>query len=245
MGQYEARDGDHTKGNYHVVLPDGRKQTVDYYIDGYSGYVADVKYDGYAKPYDYKHSASKSSYEKPTYTTEYKQQPSYSTGYKQQEYLQPTYTQYSKPSYKKTHSAPAYTSAKPVYNKEQSYAKETTSYEAPKEVYVAKEPVYKTKTITVPAYKPSYVVVESKPTYKPTSTVEYNKPVEEYTPVEYKPYHPEVYEQETNAKTVYQPEKIADSYAVESTFAHHQTEPEVYDDKVTVLPILFRGDTKK
>jgi len=54
MNQYEARDGDNTKGTYSVVLPDGRRQTVDYYVNGYSGYVADVKYDGYAKAYDYK-----------------------------------------------------------------------------------------------------------------------------------------------------------------------------------------------
>ena len=51
MGQYEARDGEYTKGNYNVVLPDGRRQNVDYKVDGYSGYVADVTYDGYAKAY--------------------------------------------------------------------------------------------------------------------------------------------------------------------------------------------------
>ena len=32
--------------NYHVLLPDGRKQTVTYTVDGYGGYVADVKYEG-------------------------------------------------------------------------------------------------------------------------------------------------------------------------------------------------------
>ncbi len=62
FGQYESRDGDNTKGNYWVVLPDGRKQTVDYYVNGYSGFVADVKMDGYAaapaygKQMDYKPS---------------------------------------------------------------------------------------------------------------------------------------------------------------------------------------------
>ena len=49
MNQYEARDGDNTKGTYSVVLPDGRRQTVDYYVNGYSGYVADVKYEGEAQ----------------------------------------------------------------------------------------------------------------------------------------------------------------------------------------------------
>ena len=62
MSQYEARDGDKTTGNYQVVLPDGRKQTVNYYVDGYSGYVADVQYDGYAKAYDYKPTYSAPAY---------------------------------------------------------------------------------------------------------------------------------------------------------------------------------------
>ena len=62
MSQYEARDGDKTTGSYSVVLPDGRKQTVNYYVDGYSGYVADVQYDGYAKAYDYKPTYSAPAY---------------------------------------------------------------------------------------------------------------------------------------------------------------------------------------
>ena len=67
MNQYEARDGDNTKGTYSVVLPDGRRQTVDYYVNGYSGYVADVKYDGYAKAYDYKPTYSAPAYKPTTY----------------------------------------------------------------------------------------------------------------------------------------------------------------------------------
>ena len=67
MGQYEGRDGDHTKGNYWVVLPDGRKQNVDYKVDGYSGYVADVTYDGYAKAYDHK-TYSAPAYSAPAYS---------------------------------------------------------------------------------------------------------------------------------------------------------------------------------
>ena len=66
MGQYEARDGDNTKGNYWVVLPDGRKQNVNYYVNGYSGYVADVTYDGYAKAYDHK-TYSAPAYSAPAY----------------------------------------------------------------------------------------------------------------------------------------------------------------------------------
>ncbi|KAG7166326.1 Pro-resilin-like 11 [Homarus americanus] len=49
FGQQETRDNDHTKGSYTVQLPDGRLQTVTYYVDGDSGYVVDVKYDGEAQ----------------------------------------------------------------------------------------------------------------------------------------------------------------------------------------------------
>ena len=36
-GQTEKRDGDLTKGQYHILLPDGRTQKVTYTVDGYSG----------------------------------------------------------------------------------------------------------------------------------------------------------------------------------------------------------------
>ena len=51
FGQSEARDGYATTGQYYVLLPDGRTQTVTYTVDGYNGYVADVQYSGYAKEY--------------------------------------------------------------------------------------------------------------------------------------------------------------------------------------------------
>ena len=47
--QHEARDGAATYGQYSVQLPDGRVQTVSYRVDGDSGFVADVTYEGEAK----------------------------------------------------------------------------------------------------------------------------------------------------------------------------------------------------
>merc|ERR1712156_748944 len=60
FAQNEARDGYATHGEYRVALPDGRTQVVTYNVaDGYSGYVADVKYEGEAHyaPYDPKKPA--------------------------------------------------------------------------------------------------------------------------------------------------------------------------------------------
>jgi len=67
FGQHEAREGDKTTGSYWVVLPDGRKQIVTYYVDGNSGYVADVKYEGEPKVYDYKPYAAYKSNDQPEF----------------------------------------------------------------------------------------------------------------------------------------------------------------------------------
>merc|ERR1712212_797158 len=49
FAQNEKRDGYATSGEYRVALPDGRTQIVTYSTaDGYSGNVADVKYEGEA-----------------------------------------------------------------------------------------------------------------------------------------------------------------------------------------------------
>merc|ERR1739848_763029 len=51
----ENRDGYATSGEYRVALPDGRTQIVTYSVaDAYSGYVADVKYEGEAQYPEYK-----------------------------------------------------------------------------------------------------------------------------------------------------------------------------------------------
>ncbi|XP_066948381.1 cuticle protein 7-like [Macrobrachium rosenbergii] len=49
FGHRESRDGSETQGSYYVQLPDGRLQTVRYYVDGDSGYVAEVSYEGEAR----------------------------------------------------------------------------------------------------------------------------------------------------------------------------------------------------
>jgi hypothetical protein len=46
----EDSDGNLVTGHYTVLLPDGRRQNVKYTSDHYTGYIADVSYEGYAAP---------------------------------------------------------------------------------------------------------------------------------------------------------------------------------------------------
>ena len=48
-GHKEESDGRRVEGEYRVLLPDTRVQTVTYYVEGDSGYVAEVKYEGEAQ----------------------------------------------------------------------------------------------------------------------------------------------------------------------------------------------------
>ncbi|KAK8728446.1 hypothetical protein OTU49_009306, partial [Cherax quadricarinatus] len=63
FGHQESRDGYNTQGNYFVLLPDGRLQRVSYTVNGDSGYVAQVEYEGEAQY--------------PAYQPSYKPTPSY------------------------------------------------------------------------------------------------------------------------------------------------------------------------
>jgi hypothetical protein len=47
----ESSDGKSVNGHYEVLLPDGRRQKVEYNADDYTGYNADVSYDGTAASY--------------------------------------------------------------------------------------------------------------------------------------------------------------------------------------------------
>ncbi|KAF2361635.1 Insect cuticle protein [Trinorchestia longiramus] len=63
FNQAESRDEDNTRGSYVVDLPDGRRQTVTYSVDGDSGFVAEVSYEGEAQ---YPEQESRESY-RPSY----------------------------------------------------------------------------------------------------------------------------------------------------------------------------------
>ena len=66
FGHQEQRDGDNTQGTYYVNLPDSRRQTVTYYVNGDSGYVAEVNYEGEAQfPQSGEYKQAQPSYNAP------------------------------------------------------------------------------------------------------------------------------------------------------------------------------------
>ncbi|MCL4162914.1 UNVERIFIED_CONTAM: hypothetical protein GTU68_039375, partial [Idotea baltica] len=49
FGHKEENSGGRVEGYYYVLLPDTRLQRVTYYVDGDSGFVADVSFEGSAE----------------------------------------------------------------------------------------------------------------------------------------------------------------------------------------------------
>ncbi|KAE8573777.1 cuticle protein 7-like [Halyomorpha halys] len=111
--QREQREGDKTEGEYSLVEPDGTLRVVKYYVDGKSGFVAEV----HREPGKYQ-PAPEPAYKKqePSY---YKPQPSYQKA-------EPSYYK-PQPSYQK--AEPSYYKPQPSYNKpEPSYYKPQPKY---------------------------------------------------------------------------------------------------------------------
>ncbi|XP_037800724.1 cuticle protein 7-like isoform X2 [Penaeus monodon] len=71
FGHQEARDGYDTQGSYYVLLPDGRLQKVAYTVNGDSGYVAEVSYEGEAQYPEYKPAYNPAPAYKPAPTYAY------------------------------------------------------------------------------------------------------------------------------------------------------------------------------
>ena len=95
FAQDENRNGYETHGEYRVDLPDGRTQIVTYQVNGDSGFIADVRYEGEATYADYRPAAHAAPAYKPAPKPVYKPAP------------KPVYKPAPKPVYK---PAP-----KPVY----------------------------------------------------------------------------------------------------------------------------------
>ncbi|XP_064122572.1 pro-resilin-like [Macrobrachium nipponense] len=98
----EARDDDETQGSYTVQLPDGRLQTVRYFVNGGSGYVAEVTYEGEARYPD-----SSSSFESREFSAP---RPSYSAPRAQRPRAQrprPSFTSFDSRESREFFSAPS------------------------------------------------------------------------------------------------------------------------------------------
>ncbi|MPC66719.1 Pro-resilin [Portunus trituberculatus] len=131
FGHQESRDGDHTQGSYYVQLPDGRLQKVTYYVDGDSGYVAEVSYEGEAHYPESEESRESYSPPRPSYSPP-KPRPTYAPP-------QPTYAPPKpQPSYAPPKPQPTYAPPKPQPTyapPQQAYAPPQPTYAPPRRTY--------------------------------------------------------------------------------------------------------------
>ncbi|XP_071536210.1 uncharacterized protein [Panulirus ornatus] len=98
FGHEETREGYNTQGSYYVPLPDGRVQKVTYYVNGDSGFVAEITFEGEATYPEFQYSDESSSHRPtagPSHRSSYRPTPA------------PTYVPTTGPSYGST-SSPSY-----------------------------------------------------------------------------------------------------------------------------------------
>ncbi|XP_047479838.1 cuticle protein 21-like [Penaeus chinensis] len=170
FGHQESRDGDRTQGSYYVQLPDGRLQTVKYFVDGYSGFIPEVEYEGEAR-YDSAESreygrprpvyaapeSEESKESRPVYTP----RPLYAAPDSEESLEIPVYIQ-QQPIYR-----PVYTTPRPVYTTPRRvYTTPRPVYTTPRRVYTTPRPVYTTPRPVYTTPRPVYSAPESEESYE-------------------------------------------------------------------------------
>ena len=145
FGQQETRDGDYTSGSYYVQLPDGRLQRVDYQVNGDSGFLAEVSYEGEAE-YPAPSASYQPSpvYERPTPARSYERpttpRPSYQPPTTARSYQPPTTARsYQPPTTARSYQPPANDYRRPEPQRpQQTYQQPQRSpqtYQQPQQTY--------------------------------------------------------------------------------------------------------------